>query len=122
MDHIFIRDFRLAEAGGEGGQAKDKGKHMADYTIDELISVCIARQISDGEVVAQGIATPLVAAGHRVEVRAVELRHVCDRTETAPLLVGAYRDGDPAVVTMRSTFRRTSSAARLGNRLLTPSA
>ncbi len=37
---------------------------MTDYTIDELISVCIARQITDGEVVAQGIATPLVAAGY----------------------------------------------------------
>lgn len=37
---------------------------MVDYTIDELISVCIARQITDGEVVAQGIATPLVAAGY----------------------------------------------------------
>lgn len=34
------------------------------YTIDELISVCISRQIDDGEVVAQGIATPLVAAGY----------------------------------------------------------
>jgi glutaconate CoA-transferase subunit B len=37
---------------------------MTDYTIDELICVCIARQIKDGEVVAQGIATPLVAAGY----------------------------------------------------------
>jgi len=37
---------------------------MTDYTIDELISVCIARQIPDGVVVAQGIATPLVAAGY----------------------------------------------------------
>ncbi|HZD10822.1 MAG TPA: CoA-transferase [Candidatus Binatia bacterium] len=35
-----------------------------DYSIDELISVCISRQIEDGEVVAQGIATPLVAAGY----------------------------------------------------------
>jgi len=34
-----------------------------DYTIDELISVCIARQIIDGEIVGQGIATPLVMAG-----------------------------------------------------------
>jgi glutaconate CoA-transferase subunit B len=34
-----------------------------DYTIDELISVCICRQIVNGEVVGQGIATPLVAAG-----------------------------------------------------------
>ncbi len=34
------------------------------FTVDELISVCIARQIHDGDVVAQGIATPLVAAGY----------------------------------------------------------
>lgn len=37
---------------------------MADYTIDELMSVCIARRIKDGETVAQGIATPLVVAGY----------------------------------------------------------
>lgn len=35
-----------------------------EYTIDELISVCIARQVSDGDVLAQGIATPLVMAGY----------------------------------------------------------
>lgn len=34
-----------------------------DYTIDELISVCISRQVRDGDVWAQGINTPLVAAG-----------------------------------------------------------
>lgn len=37
---------------------------MPDYTIDELIVVCISRQVQDGEVLAQGIATPLVAAGY----------------------------------------------------------
>lgn len=36
---------------------------MTDYTIDELISVCIARQVVDGEVLAQGLNTPLVMAG-----------------------------------------------------------
>lgn len=35
----------------------------APYTIDEVISVCIARQVVDGEVLAQGINTPLVMAG-----------------------------------------------------------
>ena len=35
----------------------------AEYTIDELISVCISRQIQDGDVWAQGINTPLVSAG-----------------------------------------------------------
>jgi acyl CoA:acetate/3-ketoacid CoA transferase beta subunit len=37
---------------------------MTTYAIDELISVCISRQIKDGELLAQGIATPLVAAGY----------------------------------------------------------
>ncbi|MBI4630247.1 MAG: hypothetical protein HY740_00730 [Chloroflexi bacterium] len=36
----------------------------SDFTIDELISVCISRQIKEGDIVAQGIATPLVAAGY----------------------------------------------------------
>lgn len=36
----------------------------ADYSIDELIAVCIARQVQDGELLAQGLATPLVAAGY----------------------------------------------------------
>ncbi len=34
-----------------------------DYTSDELMSVCIARHIVDGELIGQGIATPLVMAG-----------------------------------------------------------
>jgi glutaconate CoA-transferase subunit B len=33
------------------------------YTVDEIMSVCIARQVVDGEIVAQGINTPLVMAG-----------------------------------------------------------
>jgi acyl CoA:acetate/3-ketoacid CoA transferase beta subunit len=37
---------------------------VSDYTVDELISVCIARQVADGDVLAQGIATPLVMAGY----------------------------------------------------------
>lgn len=37
---------------------------MMDYTPDEIIVVCIARQIKNGEIVAQGIATPLVAAAY----------------------------------------------------------
>lgn len=34
-----------------------------EYTIDELICVCISRQVRDGDVWAQGINTPLVSAG-----------------------------------------------------------
>ncbi len=36
---------------------------MTEFTVDELISVCIARQVVDGELLAQGISTPLVMAG-----------------------------------------------------------
>jgi glutaconate CoA-transferase subunit B len=35
-----------------------------DYTVDELMAVCIARQTKDGDMLAQGMATPLVAAGY----------------------------------------------------------
>jgi acyl CoA:acetate/3-ketoacid CoA transferase beta subunit len=34
------------------------------YAIEDLICVCIARQVEDGEILAQGLATPLVAAGY----------------------------------------------------------
>ena len=37
--------------------------NAANYSIDELICVCISRQVRDGEVWAQGINTPLVSAG-----------------------------------------------------------
>jgi len=39
---------------------------MADlvYSIQDLICICIARQVKDGDILAQGLATPLVAAGY----------------------------------------------------------
>jgi acyl CoA:acetate/3-ketoacid CoA transferase beta subunit len=35
-----------------------------EYTPDEIMVVCISRQVGDGEVVAQGLATPIVSAGY----------------------------------------------------------
>lgn len=35
-----------------------------DYTIDELMCAAIARRVVDGEILAQGLATPLVAAAY----------------------------------------------------------
>lgn len=35
-----------------------------DFTTDDLMCVCISRQVEDSDVLAQGIATPLVAAGY----------------------------------------------------------
>jgi glutaconate CoA-transferase subunit B len=40
------------------------GKQTENFTPDELMVVCMARQIKDGEVVAQGLATPMVAAAY----------------------------------------------------------
>lgn len=37
---------------------------MMDITPDEIMVFCMARQLHDGELVAQGIATPLVAAAY----------------------------------------------------------
>jgi len=37
---------------------------MMDITPDEFMVVCMAHQVRDGELVAQGIATPLVAAAY----------------------------------------------------------
>ncbi len=39
-------------------------KPTVAYSIDELMSVCIARRVQDSDVAAQGIATPLVVAGY----------------------------------------------------------
>ena len=41
----------------------DLSQPADDYTIDELMCVCISRQLEDGETVAQGLATPLVVSG-----------------------------------------------------------
>src|SRR5512136_2865119 len=35
-----------------------------DITPDEIMVFCIARQVQDGETVAQGLATPLIAAAY----------------------------------------------------------
>ncbi len=35
-----------------------------NYTPDEIMVVCISRQVRNGEIVAQGLATPIVAAGY----------------------------------------------------------
>jgi glutaconate CoA-transferase, subunit B len=39
-------------------------REVTDWTPDEIMVVCMARQIKDGELVAQGLATPLVAAAY----------------------------------------------------------
>lgn len=61
------------------------------YTVDELIAVCISRQIEDGEVVAQGIATPLVAAGYLL----AKLTHAPNLTFISAIGQALCRDWAP---------------------------
>ena len=70
-----------------------------DFTIDELICTCISRQVEDGEVLAQGINTPLVVAGfilaqltHAPNVRFASAigQSIC--SDWAPLGVGRIED------------------------------
>lgn len=62
-----------------------------DYTVDELMAVCISRQIEDGEVVAQGIATPLVAAGYLL----AKLTHAPNLTFISAIGQALCRDWAP---------------------------
>jgi acyl CoA:acetate/3-ketoacid CoA transferase beta subunit len=61
------------------------------YTIDELICVCVSRQIEDGEMVAQGIATPLVAAGYLL----AKLTHAPNITFVSAIGQALCRDWAP---------------------------
>lgn len=72
---------------------------MTDFSVDELISVCISRQVVDGEVLAQGINTPLVMAGfilakctHAPNVRFASAigQSICQ--DWSPLGVGRIED------------------------------
>lgn len=61
------------------------------FTTDELICVCISRQIEDGEVAAQGIATPLVAAGYLL----AKLTHAPNLTFISAIGQSVCRDPAP---------------------------
>jgi acyl CoA:acetate/3-ketoacid CoA transferase beta subunit len=73
------------------------------YTVDELISVCISRQIEDGELVAQGIATPLVAAGYLL----AKLTHAPNLTFVSAIGQAICRDWAPlGVATIEKLWLR----------------
>src|SRR5687768_8409239 len=70
-----------------------------NFTIDELMSVCISRQVVNGEVLAQGINTPLVMAGfilakltHAPDVRFASAIGQSLCADWAPLGVGRVED------------------------------
>lgn len=65
------------------------------FTIDDLICVCISRQIEDGQILAQGIATPLVAAGYLL----AKLTHALQVTFGSAIGNTLCQDGAPLGLT-----------------------
>ncbi|MFC1959176.1 CoA-transferase subunit beta [Chloroflexota bacterium] len=63
----------------------------ADYTVDELMSVCIARCIQNYDVAAQGMATPLVVAGYLL----AKLTHAPDLRFASAIGQGICQDWAP---------------------------
>ena len=62
-----------------------------DYTTDDLICACISRQVEDGELLAQGIATPLVTAGYFL----AKLTHAPHSTFASAIGNALCQDGAP---------------------------
>ncbi|NLF13480.1 MAG: hypothetical protein GX597_16985 [Anaerolineaceae bacterium] len=71
-----------------------------DYTMDDLICACISHQIEDGDVLAQGIATPLVAAGFLLAQRT----HAPDLTYASAIGNVVCREGAPLGLTRAEDF------------------
>jgi glutaconate CoA-transferase subunit B len=61
------------------------------YTKDEIIATCISHQVPNGELVAQGIATPLVAAGYLL----ARLTHAPDLAFISAIGQSVCRDWAP---------------------------
>jgi glutaconate CoA-transferase subunit B len=64
---------------------------MDDFNIDELICTCISRNVNDGEVLAQGINTPLVMAGFIL----AKLTHAPNVRFTSAIGQGLCQDWGP---------------------------
>lgn len=81
---------------------------MVDYTIDELMAVCIARQVNDGDVLAQGINTPLVMAGYIL----AKLTHAPNVTFASAVAPGISSDWPPlGVGTMEAGWLEKATMA-----------
>ena len=65
------------------------------FTIDDLMCVCISRQIVDGQILAQGIATPPVAAGYML----AKLTHAPHVTFATAIGNALRQDGAPLGLT-----------------------
>lgn len=67
------------------------GGDVREYSVADLMCVCIARQVRDGEILAQGLATPLVAAGYLLAWRT----HAPNVTFASAIGQSVCREGAP---------------------------
>jgi len=81
-----------------------------DFTIDELISVCISRQVKDGELVVQGLATPLVTAGFLL----AKVTHAPNLLIASAIGQGVCQDWAPIGLTRIETLWLEKASANLG--------
>lgn len=80
-----------------------------DFTVDELMCVCISRHIVNGEVLAQGLSTPLVAAGYLL----AKLTHAPDvRFASA---IGQSICDDPAPIGLARIEELWLDQGKMGN-------
>lgn len=83
---------------------------MQDFTTDEIISVCISRQIEDGELVVQGLATPLVTAGYLL----AKLTHAPNLLFASAIGQGVCQDWAPIGLTRVEGLWLDKAMASLG--------
>ncbi len=74
---------------------------MQEYTIDELICTCIARQVQNGDILAQGINTPLVMAGY-ILAKCTHAPDVTFAPAIAPGIASAW--GPLGITTIEATW------------------
>ncbi|NDJ78308.1 MAG: hypothetical protein GYB65_18830 [Chloroflexi bacterium] len=71
-----------------------------DYTVDELMAVCVARQVQDGDMLVHGLATPLVAAGYMLAFRT----HAPNVTFASAVGQGVVQDWAPLSITRTEEY------------------
>jgi glutaconate CoA-transferase subunit A len=82
----------------------------SQITTDEIIVSCIANQITDGEVLVQGIATPLVAAGYLL----ARLTHAPHVYFASAIGQGMCRDAAPLGISTIESLWLDRSLANIG--------
>lgn len=81
---------------------------MENYSIDELMCVCVAQQVADGDILAQGINTPLVMAGYLL----AKATHAPNVTFASAIAPGIVTDsGQLGVGTIEQTWLKNAKMA-----------